>query len=72
LKQNNKKILEQQNIFSMSQTIIFLNDFFSDYLNESLRCLEVEPEGTKESSIAKLAKKALSQTKEIILFSDFL
>ncbi len=31
-----------------------------------------EPEGTKEAATAKLAKKALAQTKEIILFSDFL
>lgn len=42
------------------------------YLDESFKCLKTEPEGTKESSIAKLAQKALVQTREIILFSDFL
>ncbi len=42
------------------------------YLDESWNCLKDEPEGTKEAATAKLAKKALAQTKEIILFSDFL
>ena len=44
----------------------------AEYLSESLLCLKDEPEGTKEAATAKLAKKALSQTKEIILFSDFI
>jgi hypothetical protein len=44
----------------------------SEYLEESFACLKDEPEGTKESTTAKLAKKALAQTKEIILFSDFI
>ena len=44
----------------------------SEYLDESFACLKDEPEGTKESTTAKLAKKALTQTKEIILFSDFI
>ena len=44
----------------------------ADYLEESYTCLKDEPEGTKEAATAKLAKKALAQTKDIILFSDFL
>jgi hypothetical protein len=44
----------------------------ADYLDKSFACLKDEPEGTKEAATAALAKKALAQTKEIILFSDFL
>lgn len=41
-------------------------------LEESVKCLEVEADGTKEAYQAKMATKALSGVKELIFFSDFL
>ena len=41
-------------------------------LEESIKCLLPEAEGTKEAYQAKLATKALSSVKEFIFFSDFL
>ena len=42
------------------------------YLEESIKCLTPEAEGTKEAYQAKLAAKSLSGIKEIIFFSEFL
>ena len=44
----------------------------SSQLEESIKCLEPEAEGTKEAYQAKMAKKALSGIKELIFFSDFI
>jgi hypothetical protein len=41
-------------------------------LEESIKCLETEAEGTKEAYLAKLAGKSLTGIKELIFFSDFL
>lgn len=41
-------------------------------LEESVKCLKVEAEGTKEAYQAQLAAKALTGIKEIVFFSDFI
>ena len=52
----------------------FLNTLkkISCQLEESIKCLQPEAEGTKEAYQAKLANKALKGIKELIFFSDFL
>ena len=52
----------------------FLNTLkkISCQLEESIKCLQPEAEGTKEAYQAKLATKALKGIKELIFFSDFL
>ena len=42
------------------------------HLEESLKCLAFEEEGTKEGNQAKCAAKSLAEVKEIIFFSDFI
>ena len=44
----------------------------SGQLEESIKCLQPEAEGTKEANQAKMAMKALAEVKEAIFFSDFL
>ncbi len=43
-----------------------------DHLEEAVKCLEPEFDGTKEAYQCKMAQKALVNIKEIIHFSDFL
>ena len=52
----------------------FLSDLkrISFNLEESVKCLQTEPEGTKEALQGKLAVKALAGVKELIFFADFL
>ena len=44
----------------------------SSNLEESVKCLLPEAEGTKEAYVCQLAQKALNGIKEVIFFSDFL
>ena len=44
----------------------------SGQLEESVKCLLPEAEGTKEAFICQLAQKALNGIKEVIFFSEFL
>ena len=44
----------------------------ASFLEESVKCLQFEPDGTKPAHQAKWAIKALKEVKEIIFFSDFL
>ena len=54
------------------------NDFLlslksiSSQFEESIKCLSVEEEGSKEANQAKLAAKSLAEIKEMIFFSDFI
>ncbi len=41
-------------------------------LEESVRCLEFEPEGTKEWKTMLSSKKAIAEIKDVILFADYL
>ena len=44
----------------------------SSQFEESIKCLSVEEEGSKEANQAKLAAKSLAEIKELIFFSDFI
>ena len=44
----------------------------SRQLEESIKCLSEEEDGSKEANQAKLASKSLAEIKEIIFFSDYL
>lgn len=44
----------------------------SQILEESVKCLQAEAEGTKEALQASMASKALTGIKEILFFSEFI
>ena len=61
----------ERNLINKAEFIAILRKL-SGQLEESIKCLEPEAEGTKEKHQAGLATKALTGIKELIFFSDFI
>ena len=51
---------------------VFQVEHICELLRECLRCLECEPEGTKEADVAALARDDLAKLGDLILFAEFL